>query len=96
MRKKAKIVKQLLQELADENRLLILCALLEKPLTLDELAVLVPELDKQNLNIHLVLLNTQNIININQIEDETIYSISDQRVINLIETLKINYCTETL
>lgn len=93
MREQAKNVAKLLSHLANENRLLILCALLESPMTVGELAAQVQDITGPALSQHLHRLKEAELISSEKKGQHVIYSIQDERLRELIELLKREYCT---
>lgn len=53
MEEKAKQIAELLKILANENRLLILCALMEQPMTVNKISEKVPNITQSALSQHL-------------------------------------------
>jgi DNA-binding transcriptional ArsR family regulator len=92
MEEKAKQIAELLKVLANDNRLLILCGLMERPMTVGELAKHVPKITPSALSQHLTLLKAHGILNSIKTGQSVTYSIADYRVTELIQTLKIHYC----
>lgn len=90
---RAKEVSELLKVLANENRLVILCYLIEKPMTVSELHEKLDNLTQSALSQHLAMLKAHRILDSNKRGLNITYSIQDQRVIKVIETLKVNYCS---
>lgn len=94
MRKDAKHVAALMGQLANENRLLILCALLEGPMTVGELAQQVPDISCPALSQHLHKLRDAGLIGSEKHAQFIHYYISDQRIRSVIDLLRREYCTE--
>ena len=94
MRKNAKQVAGLMQQLANENRLLILCALLEKPMTVSELAEHVPDISAPALSQHLHKLRSAGLICSEKQAHFIRYSICDPRIQDLMDLLRREYCTD--
>lgn len=92
MRERAKAVAQLMGLLANENRLLILCALLERPMMVGELAREVPQITPSALSQHLHKLKTAGLIDGEKQGQYVCYSIRDQRLYALMALLKEQYC----
>jgi DNA-binding transcriptional ArsR family regulator len=92
METKAKKVAELLKILANENRLLILCALIEGEKTVNEIAGYVPKITPSALSQHLTLLKTAGILRSDKQGMYVAYSIADPRVAEVIDTLKKYYC----
>lgn len=93
MREHAKRVAALMGQLANENRLLILCALLEGPKTVGELRELVPDISAPALSQHLHKLRDAELIGAEKHSQYIRYSICDERIRGLIDLLKRDYCT---
>ena len=92
MEEKAKQIAALLKVLANENRLLILCALMQQPLTVGELAKFVPNITQSALSQHLSLLKAHGILDFSKSGQRITYSIADHRVEEIIHVLKQYYC----
>jgi DNA-binding transcriptional ArsR family regulator len=88
----AKDVAELLKVLANENRLMIVCNLIESPMTVSELHKKVNNLTQSALSQHLAMLKAHRILDSNKCGLSITYSIQDDRVINVIKVLKENYC----
>jgi len=93
MEKKAKQIAQLLKVLANENRLMILCALMEQPKTVGKIAEKVPHITQSALSQHLSLLKAHGILNFTRNGQSITYSIADHRVEEVIYVLKKYYCS---
>ena len=92
MEKKAKQIAELLKVLANENRLLIFCGLMERPMTVSEISKRVPKITHSALSQHLTLLKAHGILDSDKTGLNVTYSIADHRVEELIKVLKIHYC----
>lgn len=92
MKEKAKQIAELLKVLANENRLLVCCALMEKPMSVGELAKRVPEITQSALSQHLALLKAHSILDYKKTGQTVTYSIADKRIEEIIYVLKKNYC----
>ncbi|MDR3271260.1 MAG: metalloregulator ArsR/SmtB family transcription factor [Peptococcaceae bacterium] len=92
MEEKAKKIAELLKILANENRLLILCALIQGAKTVNEMAAFVPKITQSALSQHLLLLKTAGILTAEKHGQNVTYSIADTRIIEVIGTLKKYYC----
>lgn len=92
MRERAKAVAQLMGLLSNENRLLILCALLDRPMTVGELAKEVPQITPSALSQHLQKLRTAGLIDGEKQGQYVHYSIRDQRLYAVMAVLKEQYC----
>ena len=94
MEEKAKRVAQLLKLLANENRLMILCALMESPKSVGELAAFVQHITQSALSQHLALLKAHGILDSDKAGQSVTYSIADHRVEEIIKVLRKYYCEE--
>lgn len=92
MEERAKQIAELLKALANNNRLLILCALIQRPMTVGEIAEHVPNITQSALSQHLSLLKAHGILDFNKSGQSVTYSIADHRVEEVIDTLKKYYC----
>lgn len=91
MKAKAKMIAELLKVLANENRLLIFCALMERPMTVGEIAKYVPKITASALSQHLALLKAHGILDSDKLGLNVTYSIADYRVKEIINVLKKCY-----
>lgn len=89
----AKVIAELLKVLANENRLLIVCHLLNGPMTVSELHEHLSHLTQSALSQHLAILKANRILSSSKNGQSITYKIQDRRIEVLIETLKDNYCT---
>lgn len=92
MEEKAKQIAELLKMLANENRLMIFCALMERPMTVSEIARRVPNITQSALSQHLALLKAHGILDFNKSGQNITYSICDHRTEEIILVLKKHYC----
>jgi DNA-binding transcriptional ArsR family regulator len=92
MGKKAKQMVELLKVLANENRLMIFCALMEGPKTVGKIAEKVPNITQSALSQHLTLLKAHGILDFTKNGQNITYSIADHRVEEIIHVLKKYYC----
>ncbi|MDL2258983.1 metalloregulator ArsR/SmtB family transcription factor [Eubacteriales bacterium OttesenSCG-928-K08] len=92
MEERAKQIAELLKMLANENRLLILCALMEQPMNVGEISKYVPNITMSALSQHLTLLKAHGILDFNKSGQNITYSIADHRVEEIIHVLKKHYC----
>ena len=95
MREQAQRIAELMGQLANENRLLILCALLEKPMTVGELAGAVSGISGPALSQHLQKLRAGQLVQAEKQGQFVRYSIKDERLYALMALLKKEYCSET-
>jgi len=89
---RAKEIAELLKVLANENRLLIFCCLMEHPMTVGEMAKSVPNISQPALSQHLSLLKAHGILDYNKSGMSVTYFIADHRVDEIINVLKKYYC----
>jgi len=92
MRENAKRIAELLKVLANENRILILCVLIEQPATVNEIAKHTPKITQSALSQHLALMRAHGVLDYNRSGQNITYSIADPRVEKILNTLKENYC----
>lgn len=92
MEERAKQVAEMLKILANENRLLILCALQRGEMSVGEIASYVPNITQPALSQHLALLKTAGILESRKQGLHVVYTIADIRVKELLGTLKKYYC----
>ena len=95
MEKQAKKIAELLKILANENRLLILCALIDSPHTVGEIYKHTPNITHSALSQHLNYLKTAGVLDSEKSGMNVVYRIADERIIALIVTLKKYYCKGT-
>lgn len=93
LREKAQSIAALMAQMANENRLLILCALLDGPQTVGELGEQVPNITGPALSQHLHKLKDGGLIQAEKHGQYVTYSIRDHRLQRLMEVLKDQYCT---
>ena len=92
MEEKAKIMAELLRILANENRLLILCALMQGAKTVGQINEYVPKITQSALSQHLILMRTAGILESDKQGQMVTYSIADHRVVEILAVLKKYYC----
>jgi len=92
MLEKLKEISELLKVLSNENRLAIVCHLIEKPMTVSELHERLNHVTQPALSQHLAVLKMNRILDSNKSGLNITYFIQDKRIINIIEALKSNYC----
>lgn len=92
MQEKAKKIAQLLKVLANENRLLILCQLIEGESTVGAIAQKVPGITQSGLSQHLALLKAHGIVDFSKSGQHVTYRIADERVKSVMAVLKDAYC----
>lgn len=89
---KAKQLSTLLKVLSNENRLLILCLLTDRPMSVGEITDQLPGISQSGVSQHLAILKSQHILESRKSAQTITYSISDGRVLKIMETLKEQYC----
>jgi DNA-binding transcriptional ArsR family regulator len=89
---KVKEIAELLKVLANENRLSIVCHLIEKPMTVSQLHEKLGHVTQPALSQHLVVLKSNKILDSSKSGLAITYFIRDRRIINIIDALKSNYC----
>ena len=92
MEEKAKLLAELLRILANENRLLILCALMQGAKTVGKIGEYVPKITQSALSQHLTMLRTAGILESNKQGQNVTYSIADYRVKEVLAVMKQYYC----
>jgi DNA-binding transcriptional ArsR family regulator len=88
-----KEISELLKVLANENRLSIVCYLIEKPMTVSELHEKLDHVTQPALSQHLAMLKASRILDSSKSGLAITYSIRDKRIINIIRALRENYCS---
>ncbi|MDF2951135.1 MAG: hlyU [Anaerocolumna sp.] len=88
-----KQISELLKVMANENRLMIVCHLIETPMTVSELHKKLGNLTQSALSQHLTLLKAHKILDSNKNGLNITYFVQDDRIKKIIEVLKHNYCT---
>lgn len=94
LREKAKTIAELMAQMANENRLLILCALLDGPKTVGELGESVPNITGPALSQHLHKLKDGGLVQAEKHGQFVTYSIKDSRLQALMAVLKEQYCAQ--
>lgn len=89
---KVKEISDLLKVLSNENRLAIVCHLIEKPMTVSELHERLEHISQPALSQHLAMLKANKILDSNKSGLTITYSIHDKRIVNIVQALKSNYC----
>ena len=92
MNEKAKQLAELLKILANEHRLLILCALMQGAKTVSQIGEYVPKITQSALSQHLMKLKTAGILDSDKQGQSVTYFIADNRVSEVIAVLKRHYC----
>lgn len=87
-----KEISELLKVLSNENRLAIVCHLIEKPMNVSELHEKLKHLTQPALSQHLAILKANKILDSTKSGLTITYAIQDKRIINIVQALKSNYC----
>lgn len=93
MQEDMKEVANLLKVLANENRLMIVCYLLQEPLTVSELHERFDHMTQSALSQHLSILKAHKILRSDKQGLSVTYEIYDNRIEKVIGVLKSHYCT---
>ena len=94
LREKAQTIASLMAQMANENRLLILCYLLDGPKTVGELGESVPNITGPALSQHLHKLKDGGLVQAEKHGQFVTYSIKDSRLQALMAVLKEQYCAQ--
>ncbi len=89
-----KSITELLKVLANENRLAIVCNLLEKEMSVSELHEKISHITQPALSQHLAMLKANKIIESRKNGLNITYTIKDNKIVNIIQALKENYCNK--
>lgn len=92
MEENSKQVANLLKVLANQNRLLILCSLMEKPMNVGELSSIISNISQPSISQHLSVLKSQDVVDFEKNGQNVVYFIKDKRILGLMDTLKENFC----
>ena len=92
MEERAKQIAELLRLLANEHRLLILCALSGESLTVGEIHSHTPGISASALSQHLSHLKAAGLVESEKRGLNVIYTLSDRRIAALIDAIKEQYC----
>lgn len=95
MEEHAKELAALLAQLANPNRLMILCSLIEEPMSVGELNKKLGTISQPAISQHLRSLQSAGILSSEKKGQFVIYSLKDSRIRILFETLKEQFCSET-
>jgi ArsR family transcriptional regulator, virulence genes transcriptional regulator len=92
LEKNASQAANLLKVMSNENRLMILCTLLEHPLSVSELNQQIP-LSQSALSQHLHTLRKAQLVKTEKNGVSVIYSVNGDQSIQILHTLKNIFCT---
>ena len=90
MEEKAKKLARQLKVLANENRLLILYYLLEKPMTVGELNRKLSNITQSGLSQHLSILKAHDLLDSNKDGLNITYFVKDKKIHSILKMLKEN------
>ena len=90
----ATLVAGIMKQLANVNRLMILCAISADELSVSEINERVA-LSQSALSQHLAKLRDANLVNTRRDSQTIYYSLSDSKLINVMNVLYENYCQES-
>lgn len=93
MEEQAKEVAQVFKVLSNEKRLLIMCALFDGPLTVNEIAERVPGISLPGISQHLTALRNAGVISSEKHGQHVVCSIADPRFEALFDVVKREFCT---
>lgn len=95
MQKHSAEAAKLLKNISNEQRLMILCILLEKELSVGELNDFLPQLSQSALSQHLALLRNSDLVTTRRHSQTIYYSLASTEVARIIHLLHELYCQET-
>ncbi len=90
----AKYTASLLKAIANENRLLLLCSLIESPKTATELAKDVFKISQPAVSQHLAELKSMGLITCEKDGRFMRYTLADERLVKLFSVLKEQFCED--
>jgi len=93
LQENASLASKLLKVMSNESRLMILCTLLEKPLSVSELNKFIP-LSQSALSQHLNTLRESQLVKTEKEGVSVIYSLNGSQSIKILHTLKEIFCPE--
>jgi len=93
MQQHASDAAQLLKKMANENRLLILCTLIDGELSVSELNDVIP-LSQSALSQHLTSLRTAGLVKTRRESQVIFYSLEGDAAIKIISVLQSIYCPD--
>lgn len=94
MEEQAKKIAELLKLLANEHRLLILCALTKGAMTVGEIHAYTANITLSALSQHLGQLKAAGILESEKQGVNVFYHLEDKRVAALLESIKEHYCAQ--
>lgn len=93
MEERVREIAQLLKVLANENRLMILCKLIEGPKTVSALGEKIPAISQSALSQHLAQLKAYGILDSKKEGQCVTYFVLDHRVEEVLKILRKHYCS---
>lgn len=94
MEENAQYIAALMRVLGNQNRILILCHLMEGPLTVTQLSSELSHISQSALSQHLAVLKSHDIVDHLKKGLNITYSLKDERMLAVFEVLKANYCND--
>lgn len=88
----AKVIAALLKVIANENRLYIVCQLLEESMTVGQLQEALGSVSQAAVSQHLSVLKANQLVESEKEGMHVRYKIADERLRAVLEVLKSNYC----
>ena len=92
MKEKTKEVVQILKVLANENRLMIVCVLMQQSMNVSSMAAYIPHITQSALSQHLGVLKANRVLDCCKSGQNVTYFIADHRVEEVIKLLQKYYC----
>ena len=89
----ASVVANLLKQMSNANRLMILCALSEQEMSVSDLNSQIP-LSQSALSQHLAKLRDASLVKTRRESQTIYYSIADEKLLNVMQVLYENYSRE--
>lgn len=93
MEDEAARVAELLKLLANQHRLLALCAVVDGPKTVGDIAEHVPGISLPAISQHLSALRRAGILTAEKQGQHVIYSLADERITALLTVLQQQFCS---
>lgn len=90
--KSIKTISNVLKVLANDNRMMILCKLMEKEQTVGDLQLVLSHISQAAISQHLSVMKANQLIDCQKHGMHSTYFISDKRLVQVFEVLKANYC----
>ena len=93
MRDSAEVVVSILKSLANTDRLLILCHLSQQELNVSQIEE-ITDIKQPTLSQQLMMLRKSDVVNTRRDGKQIYYSIKDERMIEVLNTLYSLYCSK--